>query len=112
MILIVRLIINTLALLGIAYLVPGISVDNFVTALIVALVLGLINALVLPLVKLLTLPINVLTLGLFSFAVNVLVFWLVSVFVPGFTVSGIIEAIIGALILSVVAWLTNIFFKK
>ena len=109
---ILRLLINTLAILGVAYFVPGITVDSFLTAFIVALVLGLINALILPLVKLLTLPINVMTLGLFSLVINILVFWLVSLFIPGFTVSGIFDAIIGALIIAVISWLTNIFIKK
>ena len=86
-----------------------------VTSLVLLAIIGLTplgNALILPLVKVLTLPINVMTLGLFSLVINVLVFWLVSLFVPGFTVSGIFDAIIGALLIAVVSWLTNIFIKK
>lgn len=112
MLLIVRIVLNALALLGTAYLIPGIAVDSFVTALIVALVLGIVNALIRPLVILLTLPINILTLGLFTLVINALMFWLVSTFIPGFDVPGFTEAFLGALVLWAASWITNALLKK
>lgn len=112
MLIIVRIVLNALALLGIAYLIPGIHVDNLVTALIVALVLGLVNAFIRPILVILTLPINMLTLGLFTLVINAFLFWLVSRWIPGFDVPGATEAFLGALILWVVAWITNALFKK
>lgn len=112
MLLIVRLVLNALALLGIAYLVPGIVVESFVSALIIALVLGLVNAIIRPLIILLTLPINLMTLGLFTLVINAFLFWLVSRWIPGFIVPGITEAFLGALILWVVSWVTNALLKK
>lgn len=112
MLLIVRWVLNALALLGITYLIPGIEIKSFVTALIVALVLGLVNAFIRPLLVILTLPINFLTLGLFTLVINALLFWLVSTWIPGFTVPGFGEAFLGALILWAASWLTNALLKK
>src|SRR3569832_119443 len=91
------------ALLLIAHYVPGISVESFTPAVVVALVWGLVGLTVRPVLGLLTLPITILTLGLFSLVLNALLFWLVSVFVPGFTVEGFIPALEGAVILSLVS---------
>jgi putative membrane protein len=77
-------LINAVALLALKYIMPSITVDSFVTALIVAVVLGLINTLIRPLFVLLTLPVTILTLGLFLFVINGLLFWAVGSFVPGF----------------------------
>ncbi len=91
------------AILLIAHFIPGIVVASFTTAVIVALVWGLIGLTVKPILTLLTLPITILTLGLFSLILNALLFWLVSVFVPGFSVEGFIPALEGSVILSLVA---------
>ena len=91
------------AILLIARYIPGISVADFTTAVLVALVWGLIGLTVKPILKLLTLPITILTLGLFSLVLNALLFWLVAVFVPGFTVAGFIPALEGSVILSLVS---------
>jgi len=91
------------ALLLIAHYVPGISVADFTTAILVALVWGLIGLTLKPILKLLTLPITILTLGLFSLILNALLFWLVALFVPGFTVEGFIPALEGSVILSLVS---------
>lgn len=91
------------ALLLIAHYVPGISVADFTTALLVALVWGLLGLTVRPVLGLLTLPITILTLGLFSFVLNAFLFWLVAALVPGFTVSGFIPALEGSVILSLVS---------
>ena len=77
-------LINAVALVAVAYLVPGISVDTFVTALVAALILGLINTFIRPLLVLFTLPVTILTLGLFIFVINGLVFWFVGSYISGF----------------------------
>src|SRR3954467_574652 len=97
-------IINALALLALPYLFDSIRVDGFYTALITALVLGLINALIRPLLILLTLPINILTLGLFTFVINGLLFSFVASFVNGFTVAGFWPAVFGALCYGLISW--------
>ena len=80
-------IINALALLALPYIFDSIRVDSFFTALVTALVLGLLNALIRPLLFLLTLPINLVTLGLFTFVINGLLFWFVASFVSGLNCS-------------------------
>jgi len=102
--LIIRWIINALALLALPYLFTSIQVEGFYTALITALVLGLVNALIRPFVILLTLPINILTLGLFTFVINGLLFWFVASFVKGFSVAGFWPAVFGAIVYSLISW--------
>ena len=109
MYLLARWLVNALALLGATYLVPGISISSFYTALTVALILGLINAVIRPILLVLTLPINILTLGLFTFVINGLLFWFVSTFIKGFMVSGFLSAVVGALVVSVLSWWGNKF---
>ena len=93
-------ICNALALLAVAYLLPGIHVDGFSFALIAALVLGLVNTLIRPLLILLTLPITVLTLGLFILIINGLLFWFAGSVLRGFEVSGFWVGVMGALLYS------------
>ncbi len=90
---------------------PGIEVASFYIALIAALVLGLANAVVRPLVFILTLPVNIITLGLFTFVINALMLWLTASVVPGFEIAGIVPAVMGAIILFVVGWVTNVLIK-
>lgn len=97
-------LINALALLALKYIMPSITVDSFVTALVVAVVLGLINTLIRPLFVLLTLPVTILTLGLFLFVINGLLFWAVGSFVPGFHVAGFWAGVFGAIIYSIISW--------
>ena len=97
-------LVNALALMAVAYLMPGIQVAGFVTALVAALVLGLINAVIRPVLVLLTLPATLLTLGLFIFVINGLLFWLVGSFVDGFTVSGFWAGVFGAIVYSIISW--------
>jgi putative membrane protein len=97
-------LINALALLALKYIMPSITVDSFVTALIVAVVLGLFNTLIRPLFVLLTLPVTILTLGLFLFVINGLLFWAVGSFVPGFHVAGFWAGVFGAIIYSIISW--------
>lgn len=109
---IIKWIINALALLGIAYYLPGVGVDGIYAALVTALILGLINAVLGTILKILTLPINILTLGLFGFVINGLMFWFASTIVQGFSVDGFWPAFWGALIMTVVGWMVNGFLKR
>ena len=84
-------------------MVPSISVDSITTEMIAALVLGLINAFIRPLLVLLTLPASVLTLGLFIFVINGLLFWFVATSVQGFHVAGFWAAVGGAILFSIVS---------
>ena len=102
--LVVRCLINALVLMLIPYLVPSVHVDSFVTALIGALVIGLINAVIRPLAILITLPVNILTLGLFTFVINALLFMLAAHLVHGFSVAGFWSAFFGALLYSVISF--------
>ncbi len=97
-------------LIGVAHIVPGIAITGWQTALVVAVVWGLVTLLVRPVLMLLTLPITILTLGLFSFVLNALLFWFVAYFVPGFSVSGFIPALEGSVLLTVVGWLLHAAF--
>jgi putative membrane protein len=92
------------ALFALPYLMPSIHVANFTTALIAALVLGLVNALIKPILVVLTLPVTVLTLGLFIFVINALLFWAVANFVGGFQVAGFWSAFFGAVLYSLISW--------
>jgi putative membrane protein len=97
-------LINAVALIAVAYLLPGVTVSDFVTALIAALVLGLVNAVIRPILILLTLPATLLTLGLFIFVINGLLFWLVGSYIDGFTVAGFWPGFFGAIVYSIVSW--------
>lgn len=105
--LIAKIFITVLALFIVAYYVPGITIDGFYTALVVALIFGLLNITIKPILIILTLPINLLTLGLFTFIINGALFWFVASFVDGFYVVGFLPAVIGAFIVSVVSWIGN-----
>lgn len=105
--LVARWIINAAALLLVAYLYPGVMVESFFAALIAALVLGLVNAVIRPVLLLLTLPVTVLTLGLFIFVINALLFWFVAEVVQGFKVTGFWAAMIGSILYSVITLVTS-----
>ena len=98
-------LINALALLALPYLLPSIHVASFTTALAVAVVLGLINAVIRPVLVLLTLPATLLTLGLFIFVINGLMFLLAAWLLEGFVVDGIWAGVFGSMIYSVISWL-------
>jgi putative membrane protein len=97
-------LINAVALAAVAYLMPSVSVESAGAALAAALVLGLVNALVRPVLVLLTLPVTILTLGLFIFVINGLLFWAVGSFVSGFHVAGFWPGVFGAIIFSLISW--------
>lgn len=93
-------LLSALALLGVAYLYSGVTVTSFTAALLAALVLGALNLLVRPVLVLLTLPVTLVTLGLFLFVVNALMFWAAASLVSGVAVAGFWAALIGSLIYS------------
>lgn len=95
--------INAGVLLLMPYIVPAVQIHGFWTALLVALVLGLLNAIVRPVLVLLTLPITILTLGLFLFVINGLLFWLAARALEGFEVGGFWWAVLAALVYSTVS---------
>jgi putative membrane protein len=97
-------VLNAIALLGVAYLMPAIHVADFMSAMIAALILGLVNTLIRPLLILLTLPATLLTLGLFIFVINGVLFWFVGSILQGFRVDGFWNAVFGAILYSVISW--------
>ena len=98
-------ILNAVALLAVAWLLPNsIRVASFGSALLAALILGLVNALVRPVLLVLTLPVTLLTLGLFIFVLNGLMFWLAGSLIDGFVVAGFWSAVFGSMVYSVVSW--------
>ncbi len=96
------------ALLLVAHLYPGVQVASFTSALIAALVLGLFNTLVRPLLVLLTLPVTLITLGLFLFVINALMFWAAASVLKGFGVTGFVAALVGSLLYSLCAMLIDV----
>ncbi|MBI4995746.1 MAG: phage holin family protein [Rhodocyclales bacterium] len=104
-------ILNALALLAVAYLMPTIQVASVGTALLAALVLGLVNTLVRPLLIILTLPVTLLTLGLFLLVINGLLFWAVGSFLEGFTVASFWSGFFGAILYSLISWLLSAIIK-
>lgn len=110
--LLLRLILNALAVILVSYIVPGVQVNGFFTAFITAFVIGLINAVIRPILLVLSLPINILTLGLFTLVINALMFWLASALVPGFQVAGFGAALIGALVFWLVSWASNALVRE
>lgn len=105
-------LVNTLALIAVAYLMPSITVSSFGAALIAALVLGLVNAIVRPVLVLLTLPVTILTLGLFIFVLNGLLFWMVASWLEGFHVAGFWSGVLGAILFSLVSWLLSALVQR
>lgn len=100
-------LINAVALLAVPYVIPSISVDSFGTALIAALVLGLVNTIIRPILVLLTLPATLLTLGLFIFVINGLLFLFVGNLLSGFHVNGFWAGVFGSIVYSVISWLLS-----
>lgn len=110
--LLIRWLLNALALVLTDKLITGISVDGFGAALIAALVLGIVNAVIRPVVVLLTIPINFITLGLFTLVINGLMLLLAAQVVDGFNVDGFFPAVIGAIVLSIISALLNMIIKE
>lgn len=111
--LILTWLINTVALMALPYLMHSVTVSNFTTALIAALVLALVNTLIRPVLVVLTLPVTFLSLGLFVLVINAMLFWLVATLVDGFHVAGFWSAFLAAILYSVISWaLSTLLLRK
>ncbi len=108
--LLIKWLILTLSVLLAAYLLEGIKVGGFFSALLAAAMLGFLNVFFRPVLILLTLPVNILTFGLFTFLINALILKMASGVIPGFDVQGFWPAVFGALLISAANWLMNAFF--
>lgn len=109
--LLLRWLINALALLAATQFIAGFSVSTVYAAIIAALVLGLLNAVIRPILVLLTLPISLLTLGLFTFVINAFLIWFMATFVKGVTVDGFLPAFAVAILLWAVSTATTWFLQ-
>ncbi len=101
-------LLNALALLSVAYLVPDIHLSGLDVALIAAVVIGLVNILIRPLLVVMTLPITIFTFGLMILVINGILFWGVGHYLTGFDVNTLFAGIIGALAYSIISWLLAI----
>ena len=105
----VRWVILTVAILCASYLIKGIVVRGFLSAVSAAAILGILNAFFRPILILLTLPINILSLGLFTFVINAFLLRMASGVISGFEVHGFWAAVLGSLLISLVSWLLSSF---
>jgi putative membrane protein len=115
--LIAKWLLSAAALLFVAYIYTGVEVKSFTAALLAAFVIGLLNIVVRPILVVLTLPVTVITLGLFLFIVNALMFWAASALLDSFQVRGFLAALIGSLLYSLLGLviesaLESLFAKK
>ena len=97
----------SIVILFVAWIIPGISVDNFFSAMLVCVVIGLINTFVKPVLKFISLPINFLTLGLFSLVINAVLLMFAGAITPGFEVEGLLSALFGSMLLSLFSWVAE-----
>ncbi len=104
----IKVIVTAFAVVIGAHIMPGVTVDSFLTAIVVAFVLGILNAILKPVLVLLTLPVTVLSLGLFLLIINAFIIMLTDYFVTGFDVSTFWMAILFSVILSVISWLLSL----
>jgi putative membrane protein len=109
---IVRWLLLAAALLLVAYLYPGVAVTSFGSAMIAAFVIGVFNTLLRPVLVLLTLPVTLLTLGLFLFVINALMFWAAARVLDGFGVAGFAAALIGSLIYSLIGMVIDVAMER
>jgi len=110
--LIIRLLLSALAVFVLAHILNGVSVNGYVGALIVAVVLAILNVLVKPVLVILTLPVTILTLGLFLFVVNAIIILFAGKLIDGFRVDGIWTAMLFSVLLSILESLLHSFLKK
>ncbi|MDP3909049.1 MAG: phage holin family protein [Gemmatimonadales bacterium] len=104
-----RLVITALGLWVAATIVPGMAISGVGALIVSALLLGLVNAVIRPVILILTLPLTILTLGLFILVVNGISLALVAWLVPAFTISGILPATLGAIIVGLTSWFASTF---
>lgn len=110
--LILRVLLSAVAVVILSKILPGVGVDSYLTAIIVAIVLSLLNFIVKPILVILTLPVTIITLGLFLLIVNASIILLADYFVDGFSVTNIWWALIFSLLLSIFQSILFSFFKK
>jgi putative membrane protein len=111
--LLVTWLINAAALLALPYLMHSVTVSDFGTALVAALILGLVNTLIRPVLVLLTLPVTLVSMGLFILVINAFLFWLVAQVVEGFHVAGFWSAFLAAILYSIISWaLSSLILKN
>ena len=110
--LVLKWILSAVALLAVAYVYSGVQVNSFVSALIAAAIIGLLNAVVRPVLVVLTLPVTIVTLGLFLFIINALMFWSASGLLTGFHVAGFWAALLGSLIYSALGLIIDAALSK
>jgi len=110
--LIAKWLLSATALVFVAQVYEGVEVSGFSTALVAALVIGLLNLFIRPILVLLTLPVTVLTLGLFLFVINALMFWWAASFLDGFHVTGFGAALVGSLIYSVLGLVIDLALER
>jgi putative membrane protein len=109
---VLRWLVLTLAIMLAAYLIRGIAVKSFFSALLAAAMLGILNAFFRPILIVLTLPINILTLGLFTFVINAILLMMASGVIGGFAVQGFWPALLGSLVISLISWLLSSFVNE
>jgi putative membrane protein len=112
MYLLLRWLLNTLALFVVVTIVPGFHYHSIVSLAIAALILGLLNAIVRPILFFLTLPLTIVTLGLFLIVLNAVMLELTAWLAPGFRIDDFVAAIIGAIVLAIISWITNRIGRK
>jgi putative membrane protein len=105
-------IVTALALALASYVIPGVRIDSWVALAAASLVLGIVNAIIRPVLVIITLPVTILTLGLFYFVVNGIVFGLAAYLVPGFSVDSLFAAILGALVVGLTSWFVGAMIKR
>lgn len=110
--LLVRWLILTLTIFMVPYLVPGIHVDGFGAALATAAILGILNVLVKPILLVFTFPLTLVSLGLFILVINAFVFQLAGSLVRGIEIKSFASAFFGAIVVSLVSWITNLSTEK
>lgn len=109
--LIIKWVVNALALFIVANILPGIKLENFSSGMVAVLMIGLLNVFVKPILLLFTLPINLVTLGLFTFVINAVVLLLAAAITPGFKIDGFGTALLGSILLTVVSTLLHSLIK-
>ncbi|MBR9987287.1 MAG: phage holin family protein [Desulfosarcina sp.] len=109
---VIRWLFLAFAIFTAAYMIDGIRVSGFPSAVLAAAVLGVLNAFFRPILLLLTLPLNILTLGLFTFVINAMLLMMASGVIRGFDVDGFGSALLGSLFISAVSWLLTSFISE
>lgn len=109
--LLIRLVINIVALLVVAYLIPGFKFESLTATVVTSIVIGVVNTFIKPVIQIIALPISILTLGIFAFIINVGLLYGISYIVPGFYIDGFLTAIIASVVLSLVSWFLGSLIK-